>query len=135
MGPTKPPHVTRSLEFFDAGPIDYLTRWIASNELFGDDVSLSSVVLWKDGMVSFVVTQPQYHGVPAEPRDIDRYFQEAGWERLIEPSGHMVFHNYAFGVIAVDAAPRNCYINAGGLQPFDVILCKPDAQLTTYFGI
>ena len=124
--PSKLSTIREGLEFFAASPMEYLRRWRAANELFGDDVQLVSVVKWKGGEVSFVVTQPQYHGVPADEREIERYFQEAGWERLRDPSGHLVFYNYAFGVIVVDAAPRNCYINEGGLQPFDVILCEPD---------
>jgi hypothetical protein len=133
--PTKPVEYRDTLEFFPATPIEYLTRWQKSNELFGDDVRLESVVRWADGQVSFVITQPQYHGRPAEPREIERYFREAGWERLLEPDGHWVFYHFAFGVIAVDAAPRNCYINDGGLQPFDVILCEPDDELSRHLGI
>ena len=92
-------------------------------------------VRWACGSRSFAITQPQYHGEPADEREIEDYFQQAGWERLRDPSGHMVFYNFAFGVIAVDAAPRNCYINEGGLQPFDVILCRPDEELAGYLGI
>lgn len=123
------------LEFRHATPLEYLIRWSAANQVFGDAVELSSVVLWQSGEVSIVVTQPQYHGEPADFRDIERYFIDAGWERLREPGGHLVFYNFAFGVIAVDAAPRNCYINDGGLQPFDVILCEPDEVLSRHLGI
>ena len=133
--PSKPSGWRDSLEFREATPTEYLVRWAASNLVFGDDVRLASVVVWEDRAVSIVVTQPAYHGVPAEMRDIERYFLEAGWERLREPDGHLVFYNFAFGVIAVDAAPRNCYINAGGLQPFDVILCEPDDALCRHLGI
>ncbi|MGB6221513.1 hypothetical protein [Haloferula sp.] len=133
--PTETAPSRKALEFFPATPIEYLERWQASNELFGDDVHLASVVKWKDGAVSFVVTQPQYHGEPAEEREIVRHFGEAGWEQLKDPSGHLVLYNYAFGRIAVDAAPRNCYINEGGLQPFDVILCWPNRELAEYLGI
>jgi hypothetical protein len=86
-------------------------------------------------MVSFGITQPQYHGVPAEPREIEAFFHQAGWNRLNDPSGHAVFFNYAFGVMAIDAERRNCYLNDGGLQPFDVILCEPDESLERYLGI
>jgi len=133
--PAKATLTREALEFFPATPIEYLERWQASNVLFGDDVHLASVVRWKDGAVSFVVTQPQYHGEPADEREIVRYFGEAGWEQLKDPSGHLVFYNYALGTIAVDAAPRNCYINEGGLQPFDVILCRPNRELAEYLGI
>ena len=124
-----------AIEFVPATPLEYLTRWLASNEIFGDDVRLVSVIRWTDGMASFGITQPQYHGVPAESREIEAYFHQAGWNRLNDPSGHAVFFNYAFGVMAIDAERRNCYLNAGGLQPFDVILCVPDESLERYLGI
>jgi hypothetical protein len=108
---------------------------MGSNETFGDDVRLVSVIRWSDGMVSFGITQPQYHGVPAEPRDIEKFFKDAGWSRLKDPSGHLVFFNYAFEIMAIDAVKRNCYINKGGLQPFDVILCRPNEKMNAYLGI
>ena len=86
-------------------------------------------------MVSFGITQPQYHGMPAEPRDIEAFFKDAGWVRLPDPSGHLIFFNFAFGMMAIDAATRNCYINDGGLQPFDVILCSPDEKMDEFLGI
>ncbi len=124
-----------AIEFVPATPLEYLARWLASNEVFGDDVRLVTVIRWADGMVSFGITQPQYHGVPAEPREIESYFLDAGWTRLHDPSGHALFFNHAFGVMAIDAERRNCYLNEGGLQPFDVILCVPDEPLERYLGI
>jgi hypothetical protein len=123
------------IEFSPATPLEYLARWIASNEVFGDDVNLVSVIRWLDGLTSFGITQPQYHGIPAEPRDIESYFLDAGWTPLNDPSGHVVFFNYAFGIMAIDTERRNCYINQGGLQPFDVILCVPDLALEQYLRI
>jgi hypothetical protein len=129
------PHVREAIEFVPATPLEYLSRWLASNEILGDDVRLVSVIRWADGMVSFGITQPQYHGIPAEPREIEAFFHEAGWTRLKDPSGHAVFFNFAFGVMAIDAEKRNCYVNEGGLQPFDVILCEPDESLERYLCI
>lgn len=106
-----------------------------SNDVFGDDVHLASVICWQDDQVSFGITQPQYHGVPATAREIEDYFLRADWERLKDPSGHVVFFNHAFGVMAIDAEPRNCYINEGGLQPFDVLLREPDDRLERFLGI
>ena len=125
-----PPSFQRSeIEFLPATPIEYLDRWIAANDIFGDDVQVSSVIEWADGLTSFAISQPQYNGVLAEHRDIERFFAEAGWTRLAVVSGHTMFFNYAFGVLAIDALPRNCYLHNGVLQPFDVILCKPDEDL------
>jgi len=123
------------IEFVDATPLEYLSRWEASNEFFGDNVQLVSVIRWSDGMVSFGITQPQYHGVPAEPRDIEEFFKDAGWTRLKDPSGHVIFFHYSFAVMAIDAEKRNCYLNKGGLQPFDVILCHPNDKMEEFLRI
>ena len=87
------------IEFVPATPLEYLDRWIAANEFFGDDVRLVSVIRWKDGAISLGITQPQYHGTPAEPREIGQHFLAAGWERLNDPSGHTIFYNFAFDVM------------------------------------
>lgn len=129
------PRERGAIEFVPATPLEYLARWHYCNEVFGDNVRLASVIRWADGMISFGITQPQYHGIPAEPREIDAYFHEAGWTRLSDPSGHAAFFNYAFEVLAIDAERRNCYLNEGGLQPFDVILCKPDESLEQHLEI
>ena len=121
------PAFREALEFIAATPLEYLERWVAAIDVFGDDVRLASVVRWADGLVSFVVTQPQHHGSPADPREIDLYFDQSGWTRVPDPSRqHVLFFNYAFGILAIDALPRNCYLNEDGLLPFDVILCRPD---------
>lgn len=90
---------------------------------------------WPDGSLSFCITQPQYHGTPAEARDIEHFFKEAGWTRLKDPSGHVIFFNYAFEVMAIDAERRNCYLTDGQLQPFDVILCRPDEEMSAFLRI
>ncbi|BCU76204.1 hypothetical protein [Luteolibacter sp. LG18] len=129
------PKTRQAIEFLPGTPLEYLERWRTSNELFGDDVRLVSVIAWADGGLSFGITQPQYHGVPAEPREIEHHFLRAGWVRLPDPSGHVIFFNHAFGVMAIDAERRNCYVTDGELQPFDVILCRPDAEMEEFLGI
>lgn len=130
-----PPRHREAIEFLDGTPLEYLDRWIANNRVFGDDVKLASVVRWMDGQISLVITQPQYHGVPAEPREIEAHFLAAGWRRLIDPSHHLIFHHPAFNVIAIDAARRNCYLNGGELFPFDVILMEPDEDLARFLRL
>ncbi|MEO8615744.1 MAG: hypothetical protein ABI600_11435 [Luteolibacter sp.] len=125
----------KAIEFIAATPLEYLDRWQMNNEIFGDDVQLVSMIQWSDGQISFGITQPQYQGVPAEARDIDRFFMEAGWTLLKDPSHHKVFFNYAFQVMAIDAESRNCYITEDGLQPFDVILCEPDEETERFLRI
>lgn len=130
-GQTRP-----SIEFAAATPLEYLERWQRANELFRDDVRLASVVEWQDGAVSFVITQPQYHGIPAEPEEVEKFFLKAGWARLHDPTyAHQIFFNHAFGVMAIDAERRNCNITENGLQPFDVVLCHPNEELERFLGI
>jgi len=126
------------VELVKATPLEYLERWIAANDVFGDDVRLESVVQWQGGDVSFGISQPQYHGCPAPDREIDWYFKAAGWKLVGDPSspaGHQLFYNYAFQVLAVDALPRNCFLNEDLLLPFDVILCRPDDRLEQFLKL
>ena len=82
-----------------------------------------------------IITQPQYHGEPAHPYGIERYFLEAGWTPIHNSSGHHIFYNYHRHVIAIDAELRNCYINEGLLLPFDVFPCRPDEELETFLKL
>lgn len=130
------PGTRKALEFVHATPLEYLERWIAANEVFGDDVKLTSVVQWADGQVSFAISQPQYHGEPATEREIEQHFTAAGWKRILDPAGqHTLFYNYAFEPLAIDALPRNCYLHERGLLPFDVILCRPDEEMESYLRL
>ncbi|MBL9116100.1 MAG: hypothetical protein JNJ83_13920 [Verrucomicrobiaceae bacterium] len=132
------PGIRRAIEFAPATPLEYLNRWIRANEVFGDDVQLTAVIQWADGNVSFAISQPQYHGEPAEPRDIERHFKAAGWTLIRDPTGqHSLFYNYAFETLAIDALPRNCYVNVAEdlLLPFDVILCQPDAEMEAFLEL
>lgn len=131
------PTLRQSIEFLPATPLEYLKRWMAANAVFEDAVRLTSVIQWGDGQVSFGINQPQYHGEPASPREIDRYFEASGWKRVMDPgkSGHVLYFNYAFQVLAIDALPRNCYLHEGELLPFDVILCHPDEELERFLRL
>ncbi|MFM2142233.1 MAG: hypothetical protein RLZZ476_777 [Verrucomicrobiota bacterium] len=126
----------KAIEFIPATPMEYLERWIAANEVFGDDVKLTAVVQWEDGQVSFAISQPQYHGEPATDREIEQHFIASGWTRIVDPTGqHSLFFNYAFQTLAIDALPRNCYLKDGDLLPFDVILCQPDEELEAFLRL
>lgn len=127
--------IRKTIEAVEATPIEYLKRWIANNDVFQDDVDLESVIKWPDGAVSFAISQPQYHGEPAEERKIDQYFVNAGWTRLQPQYGHKLYYNYAFEVLAMDMESRNCYSTVNGLQPFDVILTHPDEELENWLSI
>lgn len=129
------PAFKQQLEFIHATPQEYLERWLAANAVFEDDVRLTSVIEWSDGRVSFAISQPQYHGEPATPREIETFFTAAGWTRIPADSGHLLFFNYAFNVLAIDALPRNCYIKDSGLLPFDVILCYPDESIQEFLKL
>lgn len=101
------PKTRPSIEFLPATPLEYLERWMAANEVFGDDVKLTAVIEWADGQVSFAISQPQYHGEPATEREIEAEFEASGWTRFIDSAGHVLFFNYAFQVLAIDALLRN----------------------------
>jgi hypothetical protein len=100
--PGAPAESREAIEFIAGTPMEYLARWQLNNEIFGDDVKLASVIHWKDGSVSFGITQPQYQGSPADARDIESFFKGAGWTMLNDSSNHKVFFNYAFQVMAID---------------------------------
>ena len=125
-----------SIEYIEGSPLEYLTRWHACNELFHDDAKLTTVILWPNGDTSFGITQPQYSGNIPEVSRIEDYFSQAGWTRIKNALHHTIFYNYAFGVLAFDIEPRNCYISQqGNLLPFDVILSEPDDVLSDFLQL
>ena len=94
------------------------------------------MIRWADGQVSFCITQPHYDGSAASDQEIEQFFENSGWTRIRDPNGeHAIFMNYAFGALATDAMPRNCKCNDDGLQPFDVILCEPDAEIEDFLNL
>lgn len=132
------PATRRAIEFGPATPLEYLSRWVDANDLFNDDVSLTSLVEWDDGQLSFGITQPQYDGAEAPLREIEEFFVASGWSHIVDPSGpdaHLLFFNYAWEVLAIDALPRNCFIHDEALLPFDVILCRPDAAMEEFLSL
>lgn len=133
--PSAPKEYRSSIEFRLATPLEYLDRWSACNEVFGDAVRVASVILWKDGLISICIIQPQYPGERADQRDIRRYFEENGWQHIKDPSGHEIFYHYSYQIMAIDAVGRNCFIDSLGIQPFDVILCSPDEDIEKYLAI
>ena len=91
----------KSVEFVHATPLEYLTRWSACNQLFSDDIRLHTVIRWENNRVSFVISQPQYHGDIPDAQHIEEYFESSGWHRIPNDKGHTFFFNYAFQVLAV----------------------------------
>ena len=66
------------------------------------------------------------------------YFEASGWKWIADPAGadgHLLFFHYPQAVLAVDALPRNCFLHDGTLLPFDVILCRPDAEIEEFLGL
>ncbi len=89
------------------------------------------------GKVSFSINQPAYGGIPAEQRDIERIFKRAGWQLVKQPTGHVIFFNFAFDALAIDIAARNCYYDSTSddLLPFDVILLRPCDALRNFLKL
>lgn len=134
--PTAPKAYRASIEFRPATLDEYLARWAACNEIFGDNVRIASVIRWKDGQVSLCIIQPQYPGERADDREIRTYLVESGWTHLPDPSGHNILFHHTYQVLAIDAVGRNCFLDpVHGIQPFDVILCAPDGEMEKFLGI
>jgi len=129
------PNFRQQIEFIPATPLEYLQRWLIANEVFEDDVTLKSVIEWEDGAVSFSIDQPQYNGELPTQDEIEVFLTSSGWKSLPKAFGHALFYNYAFGVLAIDALPRNCYMREGNLLPFDVILNRPDETLQKFLRL
>lgn len=125
----------RRLEILEATPLEYLLRWLNNNEVFEDQARLEGIIQWPDDKISIAISQPVYHGVPALPSEIESHFLAAGWTLLPRQSGHQLFFNYAFNVLAIDAEPRNVYLTENGLQPFDVILTEPSPELEDFLEL
>ncbi|MGY8689343.1 MAG: hypothetical protein ACKVHP_16615, partial [Verrucomicrobiales bacterium] len=52
-----------AVELIHATPLEYLRRWIAANEVFGDAVALESVVRWADGQMELSHLAPHNHSI------------------------------------------------------------------------
>ncbi len=97
----------------------------------------------KFGLVPQVITHtvPNLRGEPGERQCINSSMlppgsTDAGWTAIPDPAGqHVLFFNYPFGVLAIDALPRNCYLHDGQLLPFDVILCKPGVEMEHFLKL
>jgi len=126
--------VIKQIEFYPASVLEYLERWILCNELFNDNVELLHIIEWGDRSVSLVISQPYYFGDVLPVEEIQKVFVSKGWEQ-IHIDGRSIFYNFAYNVIALDLEPRNCYMGTNGLQPFDVILSRPNEELEKYLGI
>ena len=134
----QPNRLIRTIEFVPATPLEYLCRWADANDLFRDDVRLESIIEWPNKHLSIGISQPQYSGARPDVREIRTYFEDAGWVHICEPSpqnGHQIYFNYPYQVLAMDAMPRNCYIQNGELLPFDVILSRPTEELEEFLGL
>ena len=126
---------TVSLEFINANPVEYLERWFAANEVFGDDVELEAILHWKCGALSMAISQPRYLGAPATPREIESYFVKSGWQRLRGPIEHEIYYNFAYDLLAFDALPRNCFLHEGKVMPFDVVVTRSTPELRLFLGL
>ncbi|MBX3742641.1 MAG: hypothetical protein KF712_16770 [Akkermansiaceae bacterium] len=119
----------RQIELVGSSLSKYLLRWAYSNQVFGDDVRLSSLIRWADGALSVGITQPQYHGRKASESEIMEFFVRKGWRDVTRRAVRAAFYQPDFNLVAVDAEPRNCFINTEGLFPFDVVLADAGPDL------
>ena len=124
----------QQIEFLGARPLEYLDRWALCNELFSDAANIQRIIQWVDSSVSFMLSQPYYMGQVIPHNEIHKAFREKGWDAIYR-DGRAVLYNFAYDAIALDLEPRNCYMNKGKLQPFDLIVSHPDDKMREYLDI
>lgn len=119
------PRITAGL--VDATPEEYLFRLESQNQLFGDNIRVVGVAQFPQG-ISILTTQPFYEGTRTEQKDIDDWFQAAGWRQLLFKEA--AFYNQAKDLLIMDAFPRNVLtLISGELMPFDVVIVQPSESL------
>jgi hypothetical protein len=112
-----------------ATPIQYLERWVRSNEVFHDDVRLERLFEVGYGL-SIMVSQPDIRGAAPALEDIACYFEVRGFVSV--PSAKDAWYRASDHLLALDAHQGNLVITADGLVPIDVLLHRPDRDVSQW---
>jgi hypothetical protein len=137
---TKPGGYGHSLEGEGetASPLEYLERQRLQNELFGDFLELVGV-LTGDHMPQILVSQPwitvsEIDPTPS-PEEIDRYFEELGFERAQGVEVPAYYHQES-GVVVLDAHAQNILRDENGrLVPIDLVMGYPGEWVLQWLGL
>ncbi len=107
-------------------PLEYLVRWLAQNEIFGDAVEFEGVVESPHGL-SLVVAQRWITGEVPTENEIADLMGTLGFEST---PLHECFHRAADDYVVMDCHDGNFVKQDDGLVvPIDVISLHPDAGL------
>lgn len=112
-----------------ATPMQYLERWVRSNEVFHDDVRLERLYEVGYGL-SIMVSQPDIRGAAPAMEDIARYFEARGFVSV--PSAKDAWYRASDHLLALDAHQGNLVSTSEGLVPIDVPLHRPDRDVSQW---
>jgi len=107
-----------------ASPLEYLDRWAAHNEFFGDDVRILGTVTDREGP-RLVIAQRALRGPLPDAAVVAAFLREGGWEPL-EPFPH-AWMSISRRVAVFDARPANFVLIGETPVPFDLIPVCLDA--------
>ena len=114
-----------------ASPIEYLERWLISNQIFGDSVDFLGVIEEASGM-RLIITQPAIVGEPATEDEINDFFLSKAWSKL-EIEGNTAYVDFEQAIAISDTHRGNIIaLKSGLLLPIDLRVQKlSDSLLDT----
>ncbi|HSP44043.1 MAG TPA: hypothetical protein VLO11_14310, partial [Luteolibacter sp.] len=99
-------------------PHEYFERWNLHNGIFGDQVEIVGAVDFTDG-IRLVMVQEAVAGSPAEPAQIQTFFESTGWKRF-SALGETAWFDPARSVVVSDTHQGNLILTPDGiLAPID----------------
>ena len=111
--------VHRPHEEHKASPIAYLERWLLHNELFGDQVTFLGALQSESGL-RLLIRQPAIAGTPATDAQIQQFFTDSGWKRLVI-EGNTAFFDPVRNMVISDTHRGNLILMDDGiLAPIDL---------------
>jgi hypothetical protein len=114
-----------------ATPMQYLERWVRSNEVFSDEVRLERIFESGYGL-SIMVSQRDVRGESPDLEEIAAYFQSRGF--IPVPSARDAWYRPADHLLALDAHQGNLVRTADGLVPIDIPIHRPDRDVTQWLA-
>jgi hypothetical protein len=120
-------------EYTPSTPVEYLNRLYLHNQLFGDDIHITGLILGDDH-VQIVTSQPWIEVHPDNPipesSEIDAFFDEHGFRRVAIGTATPFYFDEAAGILIGDARDENFIRDPEGeLVPIDLVIGKPGPDL------
>ncbi len=108
----------------DASPVGYFERLLLCNSVFGDQITFLGIEECRPGVIRVITEQPAVKGQPAEPDDIVRFFENAGFLRR-RWGKSLVWYRPSDQIVASDTHGGNVLrTDQGGLVAIDVPLMR-----------